>query len=129
MTNATSEERAVSTVVAAALLVAITVLLAVSIGSVLTDLDVARAKEPSVTLSFEVVSGQVEMTHEGGDPLEAEDVVVLNGNGASLAGVSDTLRPGQSEIIATNASAVDRVVVVWQDPRSETETVLATFEL
>lgn len=125
----TADDRAVSTVVAAAMLVAITVLLATAIGLVVTDLDVSRAKEPSVTLSFEVVSNQVEMTHEGGETLEADEVVVLDENGAPQAGLSGDLQAGQSETIVTNASSVDRVTVVWQDPTGETEAVLATFEL
>lgn len=124
-----ADNRAVSTVVGAALLVAITVLLATAVSAVVLDLDVSQAKEPSATLSFEVVGNQVELTHEGGDPLAADEIVILDGGGTPQGGLSDDLRAGESAVIVTDASSVDRVTVVWQDPTSETEAVLAAFEL
>lgn len=126
-----ADERAVSPVVGAALLIAISVLLATAIGLVVLDLDVGAAEEPSLTLSFEVDGNEVEMTHEGGDPLPAAEVVVLDQDGDELAGLNSDLTAGESEVIVTDISGenVERVVVVWQDPGSDTQTILATFEV
>ncbi len=124
-----SDERAVSPVVGVAMLIAITVILATVIGSVVLGGGVAPAATPQATLSFEVIDGTDEITlrHEGGEPLVADEIVVLDENGAELAGLSDDLRTGGREVIATDPDSIERISVVWQDPRSDTEVVLATF--
>lgn len=131
-TSPLADDRAVSPVVAASLLIAISVLLAFGIGAVITDLDLGTAEEPSVTLSFQVVNNDdVELVHEGGDPLDAGTIVILDQDGDSLAGLNSDLRAGESEIIVEDIDGenVERVRVVWEDPDSGTTAILATFEI
>ena len=124
-----SSERAVSPVVGATLLVGITVILASVVGTVILGVGVGPAETPEVTLSFEVTdSDEIELRHEGGETLDAEDVVVVNETGAELDGLDGDLSAGERETIVGNASEVERVSVVWQAPRSDSERVLATFE-
>jgi flagellin-like protein len=127
--NPVADERAVSPVVAVALLIGITVLLAAAIGTAVFGLDTGSAEAPSVTLSFEVVGDSIEMTHEGGEPLDAAQVTVLDGDGAEVGGLDSDLTAGQSETIVTGLSGIDRISVVWEDPNGGATEILATFEL
>lgn len=124
-----ADERAVSPVVAVALLIAISVLLAVGIGLVVLDLDTGSAQAPSVTLSFAVESGDVVLRHEGGDPLDADTIVVLDQDGNALAGLQNDLAAGESEPIATIDPDLEEVQVVWEDPDGDASEILATFKL
>lgn len=126
-----TDERAVSPVVAAAILIGITVLLAFAIGTVITDQDLGTAEEPSVTLSFEVSGDDVTMFHEGGDPLDADTVVVLDQDGQTLAGLNADLTAGESDVIVEDidGNGVEVVKVIWQDPDSDTTSILATFKI
>lgn len=123
-----SSERAVSPVVGATLLIGITVILASVVGVVLFGVGVGPADTPEVTLSFEVTdSDEVLLRHEGGDPLDADEVVVRDENGAELAGLDSDLGTGERQTIASNATDSERISVVWQSSRGDSETVLATF--
>ncbi len=124
-----SDERAVSPVVGAALLIGITVILASVIGTVVLGVGVGPAETPQVTLSFEVTDDgdRIELRHEGGEPLSADEIVVLDENGVELDGLDNDLRTGEREVIVEDTTGIERISVVWQDPRSDTENVLATF--
>ncbi|QLD87097.1 type IV pilin N-terminal domain-containing protein [Natronomonas halophila] len=126
----TGNERAVSPVVATALLIGITVLLATTIGMALFDGSLGEAEAPEVTLSFEVDdTDRVHLRHEGGDRLAADEVVVLDERGNELApGLSGDLTTGERSVIVDDATTVEEVTVVWRDPDSDTTSVLATFE-
>jgi flagellin-like protein len=126
----TSNERAVSPVVAAALLIGITVLLATTIGLVLSDGSLGEAEAPEVTLSFEVGDeGEIYLQHEGGDRLSADEVVVLDENGNEITpGLENDLSTGERAVIVDDATTVEEVTVVWQDPDSSTSSILANFE-
>lgn len=127
--NPVADDRAVSPVVAVALLIGITVLLAAAIGTAVFGLDTGSAGAPSVTLSFEVVADSIEMTHEGGEPLDAAQVTVLDGDGTEVGGLDSDLTAGQSETIVTGLSGIDRISVVWEAPNGGATEILATFEL
>lgn len=128
-TTAESDERAVSPVVGATLLIGITVILASVIGTVVLGVGVGPVETPQVTLSFEVTDGGDEITlrHEGGEPLDADEVVVLDQDGSELAGLDEDLTTGGRQAIVDDPDGVERVSVVWQNPNGETESVLATF--
>lgn len=123
------DERAVAPVVGIALLIAITVILAGVIGSIIFGLSVDPGDSPQVTVSFAVESDEVILNHEGGDTLDTDEVVVKNRNGVieDLSGF-DELQAGQSINTGINASNHDQISVVWQDPASDAENILATFE-
>ncbi|MGM0684149.1 MAG: type IV pilin, partial [Halobacteriota archaeon] len=121
-------ERAVSPVVGVTLLIGITVILASVVGVVVLGVDLGPAETPEATLSFEVTdSDEIVLRHEGGEPLDADEVVVVDESGTELAGLSGELRTGEQQEIASDASDSERISVVWRDPRSDSESVLATF--
>lgn len=122
-------ERAVSPVVSVALLIGIVVVMATTIGLALSDLSIGTAESPRVTLSFEVVDDEIKIKHEGGDPLEADEIVVMDQDGGELAGLDQDLMAGERSVIVENVTGIERVSVVWQDPQRSTEFVLATFKL
>lgn len=124
-----SGERAVSPVVGATLLIGITVILASVIGTVVLGTGVGPAETPEVTLSFEVTdSDEIELRHEGGEPLDADEIVVVDETGAELDGLDSDLATGERQPIVVDSSGVERISVIWQDPESNTESVLATFK-
>ncbi|WP_096390414.1 type IV pilin [Halopenitus persicus] len=132
-----SDDRAVSPVVGTALLLGITVILATVIGTVVLDVGVGSADAPQVTLSFSVADDGgdqvVELHHEGGEPLVAEEIVVRTEQGDEYDLSSDRLVTGERTVMvndtgdAIGPDDVERVTVVWQDPRGSTESVLGTF--
>ena len=128
--NVVSDERAVSPVVGVALLIGITVILAAVIGSAVLGAGVGPAGTPQVTLSFELTEDEDEVVlrHEGGDPLDADEIVILDEAGVAVGGLDSDLHAGQRESIVDDPGAVERISVVWQDPRSDSESVLATFK-
>lgn len=127
-TKVVSGERAVSPVVGTTLLIGITVILASVIGTVLLGVGIGPAETPQVTLSFEVTdSDEIKLRHEGGEPLDADEIVVLDETGAELDGLDDDLHTGERETIVVDSTTVERISVVWQNPQSDTESVLATF--
>jgi flagellin-like protein len=126
MTN----ERAVSPVVATALLIGITVLLATTIGMALSDGSLGEAEAPEVTLSFEVGDdGKIYLQHEGGDRLAAGEIVVLDEDGNELTpGLGNDLATGERAVIVDDATTVEEITVVWRDPDSDTSSILANFK-
>lgn len=124
-----TDDRAVAPVVGIALLIAISVILAGVIGSVIFGLSTDPGDSPQVTLSFAVESGTVTLNHEGGETLDTDEVVIKDRDGVveDLSGV-DEINAGESIDTGVDADAHDRVSVVWRDPASDAESVLATFE-
>ncbi|MFW5958878.1 MAG: hypothetical protein ACOCQ3_02635, partial [Natronomonas sp.] len=99
------------------------------LGTVVLGVGVGPAGTPQATLSFAVVDDTIELHHEGGEVLDAEDIVILDENGAEVdPGLEYDLATGERDVIVNDRSSVDRVSVVWQDPRGDTEQILATFE-
>jgi flagellin-like protein len=123
-------ERAVSPVVATALLIGITVLLATTIGMALSDGSLGEAEAPDVTLSFEVGDdGKIYLQHEGGDRLAAGEIVVLDEDGNELTpGLGNDLATGERAVIVDDATTVEEITVVWRDPDSSTSSILANFK-
>lgn len=121
-------ERAVAPVVGISLLIAITVILAAVIGSVVFGLSGDTSDPPEVTLSFSAEGTTVELHHEGGETLDSDDVVIKYDG--KVDQIDSDLDAGQTqEILAgTDPATVDRITVVWQDPTSDTEKILATFK-
>jgi len=120
-----TDERAVSPVVGVALLIAITVILAAVIGGVVLGLGSSSAEAPQASLQFEYNSGDLTISHEGGDELKQKNVI-LRGN--TTANFNQDLAAGESMTKSTTLSAGDEVSVVWQDPNSNDEAVIGTFE-
>jgi flagellin-like protein len=129
-----SDERAVAPVVGVALLIGITVILAAVIGNVVLSVGIGPAETPDVTVSFDVVDGEVMVVHEGGEQLRKSEVVIRDTNGTEYELESDLVTGERATIVDTNGNpldldttSVDRLTVVWQGS-GDSESVLATFE-
>lgn len=125
-----ADERAVSPVVGATLLIGITVILAAVVGTVVLGVGVGAADAPEVTLSFKTVDGgsTVELYHEGGEALTKDEIVIRDESGNAFELPQDRFVTGErAEIDGLDPATVDRISVVWQDPHGSSESVLATF--
>lgn len=128
-----SDERAVTPVVGVALLVGITVILAAVLGTVVLGIGLGPADAPEATLSFEVVSDEVEITHEGGEKLEKSEIVIRDTNGTEYELGADIVAGEQTTVVDSNGNpldlsttSVEKLTVVWQSSGGS-ERVLATF--
>lgn len=70
----TPPHRAVSPVVGAVLLVAVTVVLALSVGAALTVPDLEAAPTVSLSVTADAEADRIALTHEGGDSLDVTDL-------------------------------------------------------
>lgn len=123
------DERAVAPVVGIALLIGITAILAAVVGSVIFGLSVDPGDTPQATLSFSVDNSTdtVVLRHEGGETLDADEVVVKN-ESAVIYELGSDLDTGERRTTGIEVNDHDEISVVWQDPASSAENVLATFE-
>lgn len=129
------DERAVSPVVGVALLIAITVILAAVIGFVVLDTtDAQNAASTDARMDFSgTTSSGLTIAHAGGDAINKSNLVVKR-NGTTLTGYtisgSGDFSTGETiEIDKSNVAANDRFVVVYDDPNSNRETQIATYEV
>jgi flagellin-like protein len=130
-----ADRKAVSPVVGVALLLAITVILATVVGSVLLGVGVGPAGEPETTLSFAVSDDDtILLRHEGGDPLDPDEIVVVDESRNALQpGLDSTLETGERQEIVSSAELAslgtdERISVIWRNPGGNGERILATFE-
>ncbi len=121
------ENRAVSPVVGVALLIAITVILAAVIGGVVLGLGTGGVDTPQAQLQLsETDTGdEYELVHNGGEPLP-QDHIVIEGVAAGDEELSEDLTAGNSEELDVTD---DEVVILWEDPNSDSTTVLESFEV
>ena len=124
-----TDERAVSPVVGVALLIAIAVILAAVIGAVVLGLGSGGVDTPQAQLEadFDTTNNIVTLDHNGGDPLSADNVKVVNRDTGSETFLSSELTAGQSQDVNLAVANGEEVAVVWEDPNSDSETVLETF--
>lgn len=128
------EDRAVSPVLGVALLIAITVILAGVVGFIVLGVDTGGPDTPSAQLQFEQSSTSpftVNMTHEGGDRIEADNVeVVVDGDATAedpANWTADNMTAGNTETVATNAESDDVIRIVWNDPNSDKTSLLGEY--
>ena len=122
-----TNDRAVSPVVGVALLIAITVILAAVIGGVVLGLGTSSADAPQASLAVEEgpTDGNATIHHNGGSALE--NVEVRDSDGTHLADL-DGLSAGTTSD-EFDVAGVDDISVVWDDPNSNDEAVLGTFDV
>lgn len=127
------DERAVTPVVGVTLLVGITVILAAVLGTVVLGIGLGPVDAPEATLSFEVVSDEVEVVHEGGEKLETTAIVIRDTNGTEYGLETDLVTGEQATVVDSNGdpldlstTSVEKLTVVWQGS-GDSERVLATF--
>ncbi|MDS0300166.1 type IV pilin N-terminal domain-containing protein [Halogeometricum sp. S1BR25-6] len=126
-----TDNRAVSPVLGVALLIAMTVILAGVVGYVALGVDADSANAPSASLKFteETVSSvdKVYMHHKGGPVLDGANVVAkVEGTGTPMT-ISGDVATGSKTEVATAVDPGDVVSIVWQDPNSDREVLLAEY--
>ena len=126
------EERAVSPVVGVALLIAITVILAAVIGGVVLGLGTGGVDTPQAQIGADLDpdDSNVTITHNGGEPLPADHIVVV---------IGDTEYEMDHDLTAGNSITQDdldpdpdfdeddEMTILWDDPDSDSTTVLERF--
>lgn len=114
--------RAVSPVIGVVLMVAITIVLAAAIGAFVFGLTPSGDTAPiaSVTISGQVGSEEVRLSHHGGDPLDLDDYTLLI-NGSDADGndsIPGRLYPGEHQDVAIERSG-DVEATLRHDPSGE----------
>ncbi|WP_251328312.1 type IV pilin [Haloplanus pelagicus] len=128
-----TDDRAVSPVIGVILMVAITVILAAVIGTFVLGLgDQVSESAPQASFSFDFDSGNVTLTHEGGETLESGNINVSGDDTATGGpnGVSATT-PFSDPIDAGSTaeySGVDggeTIRVIWTNPAGGSTNTIA----
>lgn len=126
-----TDDRAVSPVVGVALLIAVAVILAAVIGAVVLGLGTGGVETPQAQLQGEYNTsdnGAWNISHNGGEPIPADNVEFVDSSGAQVDDASfdnDELTAGETYQTGDNMS--ETIQLVWEDPNSDSETVLEEF--
>jgi len=116
--NLLTEDDAVSPVIGVILMVAITVILAAVIASFVLGLGETTSETPTASFSFgydDTVApdpgGVVTVTHDSGDPIPAENIVVrgekLNDEGAQWLDLNNANVGSNTRVVAGNSADVE----------------------
>jgi flagellin-like protein len=133
-----TDERAVSPVVGVALLIAIAVILAAVIGAVVLGLGTTGAETPQAQMEADFAddgSGNLDVTlrHQGGDALPGGEIIVIaDGSMADSANMTSDLSAGEQATLTITGNTIsdtNTVTVVWDDPNSDSRTVLKELKV
>jgi flagellin-like protein len=137
-----TDDRAVSPVIGVILMVAITVILAAVIGTFVLGLGQNVQSTPQASFDFDFdtsgANDNVNVTHNGGDRLEAGDntgVVQLTGGsktvdwvGGGGASTNSSISAGSTYPNYYYSTAGTTIRVVWQDQNNESSATLGSQE-
>lgn len=116
-------ERAVSPVIGVILMVAITVILAAVIGTMVFGLTPTEESTPpiaSVTVEGEDGEANISLIHNGGDAIDLQDLsVLLNGDDIRPDDLNNTLGSGDRIHLETDPLAADDEIVLRHDPSGD----------
>ena len=149
--NLIQDQRAVSPVIGVILMVAITVILAAVIGTFVLGLGESVQTTPQAKFTFDYQSGQLSVTHDGGDSIVAADLSItsstafdyveaggttwngstyntvafekMTSNSEAQAGTSVTVGSDSDDAIFDSAT----VRVVWNDPNTDKSATLGKW--
>ncbi len=142
-----TDDDAVSPVIGVILMVAITVILAAVIASFVLGLgDQAGAATPQASFEFDydnsttagnsglenssTPSGDLTITHSGGDTINGTQVDIVDADSSSTdqsgSDIAAEISAGDSGTFVIDKD--DTVRLVWNDPSSESTSILATYE-
>lgn len=125
-------DRAVSPVIGVALLIAVAVILAAVIGAVVLGVGTGGAEVPQATLTADNDSNELVLSHDGGEPLVADQIrVEVNGSNTfrlnnEFTG-GDSFTTGDEVTIGTGLGSAANVTVFWEDPESDAEHIIEDF--
>ncbi|MFC7187858.1 type IV pilin N-terminal domain-containing protein [Halorubrum yunnanense] len=120
-----TDDRAVSPVIGVILMVAITVILAAVIGTFVLGLgDSLGDSQPTASIGIEAGSetGEVVISHNGGDALTGSELDVVDGSGNSLSGSPPGDLSVGGSVTVSSEKATETTVRVIHTP---SETILA----
>ena len=118
------ETRAVSPVIGVVLMIAIAVILAAVVGTVVLAMGNEPVSTPQASFSFEYDGTELHITHEGGDAIDADNVYV---NGSAVEDVGEEWTAGDTESVTAGTGEVIRIV--WEDPNIDQSSVIASYEI
>ena len=136
-----ADDDAVSPVIGVILMVAITVILAAVIGTFVLGLgSEIETTEPQAQFSFDTSGNTVTITHDGGQPVQADNVEVVDSEGTgpycNSQGNSDTEWP-ETEISAGHQCETDNLDagsgdgelrVTWESEDGSQSGTLTTYD-
>lgn len=133
----TNRNRAISPVIGVILMVAITVILAAVIGSfVLGFGDQIQETSPNTQFSFDNTGDTLIVTHEGGDPIPADQLRFVSSNtdddwhdqnwSELSEGEDDTITAGNS--VNEEFDDGETLRLVWEAEDGSSSATVATFE-
>lgn len=126
ITQLFTDETAVSPVIGIILMVAITVILGATVGSVVLSMSGELQDDtPQIATDFEYSGGSVTVYHNGGDDVSASDLSVSetgSSDGVSVTG-SGTISAGD-EIANGSVESDETIRIVWSD--GEQSATIAT---
>jgi flagellin-like protein len=141
--TADDSERAVSPVIGVILMVAITVILAAVIGTFVLGLgDQVQQTSPNAQWNWEVDSGALNVTHEGGDSVEATtleatgpstpagatcSVEWTTGDTANNNWTSATISAGDTCEVSSSFSADEEYRLIWTAEGGGSSSTLTTY--
>lgn len=122
-----SDERAVSPVIGVIMMVAVTVILAAVVSMLVLGMGSDVDSNPQATFSFDHDGTNATITHEGGDTLDAGNVVIIHDGGETdWTSTDGEVTAGDSNSVSAGAGTT--VKVVWEGDNGDTAT-LATYEV
>ena len=125
-----SEERAVSPVIGVVLMVAITVILAAVIGSFVIGLGSGQDPAPQAKFDFDYDGTDVQITHDGGDTIDGDDLRVVGSSSGDIGTVQSIELSAGDALFDPTATlpafdSGETIRVVYEDPNSDKTATLA----
>jgi flagellin-like protein len=135
------DDRAVSSVIAVILMVAIAVILAAVIGTFVLGVgDQVKNSSPQVTFAFEKSGNGVTVTHEGGDTFDSDNVFIEGASddgtpkpGGSWSDYNEgqkDVSSGDSVLVNDNGTGLtdgQTIQIVYKDPDSDKSFVIEEY--
>ena len=123
------DEQAVSPVIGVILMVAITVILAAVIGTFVLGLgDQVQDTNPQVSFSFDYDQSvpELEVTHDGGDAIEEQNLYVsVDGSETQWGSTDSKVTAGNSLTVTANPDQTARVI--WKSPNGDQTATLGRW--
>jgi len=143
--SSSSDDRGVSPVIGVILMVALTVILATVLGTVVLDFASGVSEQPpqaAFDYEFDSVDDNVTITHVSGDRIDSETIRITIGGDEAVSGTDsdfqgtdweESIRAGAGieigdDDIAGDISTGDTVRIIWENPASSSANTLDSRE-
>jgi len=124
------DKRAVSPVIGVLLLVGITVILAGVVGAFALNTFGTTESPPSASFEYEYNDSAVEITHIGGEDIDADQLRVSGDNlsqGASLSGWSGQVSAGETAVVERQSTKDSfGLSIYWRGPSGDSSRLAQT---